>query len=223
MNMANDRRLSFMSGYIFNKQHVVNMLNIRGACRNLMGMSPSEKKLYLRMYTRKFHQYSFELDMFYSYFNKINTILYHASDFISVCYNKKLQRLFVPKCYYERSSKFFLKTLKFIGEWDAIDKVHFSEFSNEFGRKLYEYQKDPAHLVATSFKTGEIDWPMPDTYFKSIDPTVRGFSFLFPNNTEIISYNLGPIGDLINIESTQEEVYNVLSSEVFFVSQRKRN
>ena len=160
--------------------------------------------------------------MFYSYFNKINNALYRASDFIIVCYNKKIQRLFVPKFYHERSSKNNSKTLKFIGEWDAIDKVNFSEFPNEFGRKVYEYQKDPAHLIITSFKTGEIDWPMPDTYFKSIDPTVMVFSFLFPINTEIISYNLAPIGDLINIESRQEEVYNVLSSEVFF-SWRKRS
>ena len=46
-NMANDRRLSFMSGYIFNKQHVVNMLNIRGASKNIMSMSSSKKKNYI--------------------------------------------------------------------------------------------------------------------------------------------------------------------------------
>lgn len=42
---------------------------------------------------------------------------------------------------------------------------------------------------------------MPDTYFKSIGPTIRGFSFLFPNNHKTVSDNLTPIGDLIKIES----------------------
>lgn len=72
-----------------------------------MSMTPSNKKLYLRLYTQKFHQYSFEFYMFYSYFNKINTVSYHTSDFIIACYNKKIQRLFVPKFYHERSSKIF--------------------------------------------------------------------------------------------------------------------
>ena len=57
---------------------------------------------------------------------------------------------------------------------------------------------------------------MRDTYFKRIGPTVRGFSFLFPNNTEIVSYNLAPIDDLINIESGEEEIYIALSSGIFF-------
>lgn len=63
---------------------------------------------------------------------------------------------------------------------------------------------------------------MPDTYFKSIGPTVRGFSFLFPNNNKTISDILAPINGLINIESDTEETYNVLIPEVFF-SWRKRN
>ena len=105
-----------MSGYIFNKKNIVNMLNMGGASRNLMSTSPSEKFFYLRMYTRKLHQYSFESDMFYSYFNKINTVLYHVSDFIIDYCNKRIQRLFVQKFYHERSSKNFLKKLKFIGE-----------------------------------------------------------------------------------------------------------
>ena len=72
-------------------------------------------------------------------------------------------------------------------------------------------------------ETSDVDWPLPDTYFKSIGPVVRGFSFLFPNNNKIVGNNLTPIGDLINTESGIEEVYNVLTPEVFFPEKKKRN
>ena len=210
-----------MIGYIYYKNHIVNMLNIRGASRNLAIMSLHEKNTFLRLLTKYFHQNSTENDDFYSYFNKDNTVLYHALMSVMVYYNRKIQRLFVPKFYHERKSKNFLKTLKFIGEWDIIDKIGFSEFPNEFGRKLYEYQKDPAHDRATSLQTSDVDWPMPDTYFKSIGPTLRGFSFLFPNNKKTISDNLAPINELINLESGTEEIYNVLSPEIFIPRKKK--
>ena len=85
-----------------------------------------------------------------------------------------------------------------------MDRVGFSEFPNEFGRKLYEYQKDPVHDKNNYLKTADVDCPMPDIYFKSIGPTVRGFSFLFPNSNKTISDILAPINDLINIESGTE-------------------
>lgn len=61
---------------------------------------------------------------------------------------------------------------------------------------------------------------MPDTYFKSIGPTVRGFSFLFPNNNKTISDILAPINGLINIESDTEETYNVLIPEEKEISEK---
>ena len=133
------------------------MLNITGASRNLVIMSPTEKNSYLRVYSTYFHQNSSELDMFYCRLNKTHAVLWYAIDNTLICYNNKIQRLFVPKFYHEERSKNFLKTLKFIGEWGTTDKVNFSEFPNEFGRKLYEYQKDPAHLRATSLTTKEVD------------------------------------------------------------------
>ena len=93
------------------------MLNICGASRNLAIMNPHD---------------------FYSYFNKDNAVLYHALNRVMVYYNRKIQRLFIPKFYHERKSKNFLKTLKFIREWDIMDKIGFSEFPNEFSRKLYK-------------------------------------------------------------------------------------
>ena len=56
MDMANNKRLSYMIGYIYYKNHIVNMLNIRGASRNLAIMSPHEKNTFLRLLTKYFHQ-----------------------------------------------------------------------------------------------------------------------------------------------------------------------
>ena len=78
------------------------------------------------MYAQYFHRSSCEFDMFYSYFNKINTVLWYSSDNITVYYNKKIQRLFVKKFYHERRCKIVLKTLKFIGVYDTIDREGFS-------------------------------------------------------------------------------------------------
>ena len=221
MDMANNKRLSYMIGYIYYKNHIVNMLNIRGTSRNLAVMTSHEKNTFLRVLTKYFHQLSSEENIFYSYFNKDKTVLYHALNDIMVYYNRQIQRLFVLKFYHERKSKNFLKTLKFIGEWDKIDKVGFSEFPNEFDRKLREYQKDPNHDRTISLKTSAVNWPMPDTYFKSIGPTLRGFSFLFANNNKISSDNLAPINELINLESGTEEIYNVLSPEIFFPEEKE--
>ena len=173
------------------------------------------------MLTKYFHQLSSEKNAFYSYFNKDNTVLYHALNDIMVYYNRQIQRLFVPKFYHERKSKNFLKTLKFIREWYKIDKIGFSEFPNEFSRKLYEYQKDPNCDITISLKTSDVDWPMPDSYFKSIGPTLGGFSFLFPNSNKILSDNLAPINELVNLESGTEEIYNVLSLEIFFPQEKE--
>ena len=64
-------------------------------------------------------------------------------------HNKKIEGLFVPKFYHEKRSQNFLKTLNYIGERDSIDDKGYSEFPDEFGIKLYEYQKDPAHNKTT--------------------------------------------------------------------------
>ena len=44
MDMENNKGLSYMVGYIYYKNHIVNMLNMSGASRNLAVMTPHEKK-----------------------------------------------------------------------------------------------------------------------------------------------------------------------------------
>ena len=48
MDMENNKGLSYIVGYIYYKNHIVNMLNIRGASRNLAVMTPHGKKKYFQ-------------------------------------------------------------------------------------------------------------------------------------------------------------------------------
>ena len=81
---------------------------------------------------------------------------------------------FLPIFYHGKRDKNFLKVLKFIEEREIIDKVNLSEFPAEVGKKLYEYQRNPAHNRNTSLKTSDIDCLMPDTYFYTL------LQFFFP-------------------------------------------
>ena len=89
MDMADKNRKSFMVGYIYEKLHVVNMLNITGTSKNLAIMTPHDKNIYLRRYSEYFHRTSSKPDVFYSCFNKTHVVIWHASDTIVVYYNKK--------------------------------------------------------------------------------------------------------------------------------------
>ena len=61
---------------------------------------------------------------------------------------------------------------------------------------------------------------MPDTYFRTIGATVRGFSFLFPNASDKLKENFVPTTNLLNIESGTEETANVLTQNDFFPEQK---
>ena len=51
MDITGAARRSFMMSYMEQELYVLNMLNLRGASRNLAAMSPTEKNLYLRNYS----------------------------------------------------------------------------------------------------------------------------------------------------------------------------
>lgn len=55
-------------------------------------------------------------------FNKPPTVLFHAFESMLIYYPRKIERLFVPKFFHDRSDKNFLKSLKFVGEYDKIDR-----------------------------------------------------------------------------------------------------
>ena len=75
-----------------------------------------------------------------------------------------------------------MKNLNFVGEIDKIDQNDFTEVE-KFGRKLYEYNKDPSNLKKINLNSN-LHWPMPKAYYKSIGATVEGFSFTFPNSKQ---------------------------------------
>ena len=78
MDITGLARRSYMMGYMEQELHVLTMLKIRGASRNLAIMSPTEKNLYLRNYSQYVHRSTDELNVFYSKFNKTDVVLFHA-------------------------------------------------------------------------------------------------------------------------------------------------
>ena len=87
-----------------------------------------------------------------------------------VVFPKRIGKLFVPNFYHNRKHNNFFKNLKFVEEMDKIDQDDFTEVE-EFGRKLYEYNKDPSNLKIFTLNSN-LDWPMPKIYHKSIGVTV---------------------------------------------------
>ena len=166
------------------------------------------------------HRSTDNLDAFYSNFNKIRTVLFHAFESRLVYFDHKIKRLFETKFYHDRNNKSFLKNLQYIGEYDKIDKKYFSEFADLLGRKLYKYRKLAGDLKTISLLISDQDWSMPDTYFRTIGATVRGFSFLFPNASDKFKENFVPTTNFLNIESRTEKTANVLTQNNFFLNKK---
>ena len=75
-------------------------------------------------------------------------------------------------------------------------------------------------LKTISIKTSDNVSPLPDTYFKSIGCTVRGFSFLFPNASGKLKESFVRITSLLNIEAGTEETANALIKNDCFPEQK---
>ena len=105
--------------------------------------------------------------------------------------------------------------------WDKIDKKGFSEFPDELGRKLSEYQKTSSDPRTISVLTADNDWLMPDTHYRTIGATVRGFSFLFPNASKTLKDNFISSNNLLNTENGTEETANVLALADFFPEEKE--
>ena len=142
MDMANTRRLSFSLGFFYEEKHFLDYYKTTDSKSKSLQYLPSKEKLhFLRYYLQKTHLKSYEFDMFYSLQNKANTVLFHELENMLIYYPRKIQRLYVPKFFHDRKKTNFLKELNFVGVYDKIDRVGFSEFPDVFGRKLYEYRK----------------------------------------------------------------------------------
>ena len=211
-------RYFYLMGYLEDTRVMESMLGITGLSYDFSSMSISEKNGYLRRYARYTHRSRPDdslYDLFYSAYNKSYTVLPHLLETVAVRYTSRIHRLFVPKFYHDRNESNFLKGLKYVGEKDTIDEKYFSVIK-EFGRKLYEYNKDPKNTSNIAIQTKSLDWAFPEKYYKSIGYTVHGFTFAFPKMKTSISDIINPKNDLINVENGLEEVVNGLSTEIFF-------
>ena len=150
---------------------------------------------------------------------KPDTVLFHILDSVLAFYGGKFY-VYLYLSFTTIKTVSFLNKLEYVGEFDTVNKVGFAEYPTVLGRKLYEYRKQASGLKTISMKTSNNDWPFPDTYFKSIGHTVRGFSFLFPNASDKLKENLLPSKNLLNIESGSEETFNVLTQTIFSPSQK---
>ena len=104
--------------------------------------------------------------------------------------------------------------MKFKGEKKEIDEIGFS-VEKLLGRKLYEYASEENYFIIP-LNRNNLDWPFPDKFCSFIGFTVHGFSFTFKNAANNLSRILNPSNDLINAESSLEEVENTLIDEPFY-------
>ena len=64
MGMANTRRLSFSLGFLYEEKHVPDYFKITDSeSKNVQYLPAVDKLKFLRYYSQKTHQYSYEFDM----------------------------------------------------------------------------------------------------------------------------------------------------------------
>ena len=191
--------------------HVENMLNIKRSSRNLAAMGITEKNNFFRQFSW-YHQRNQGAEYnFYSLRTWSWTVLLLALSTQIVLFSSKIERVFVPKFYHEKRARNFRKHLVYVGK-HGPDKTRCQY--REVGRKYYEYKKS-TDVSSKSVLATDSDWPFPETCYKSIGSTVRGFDF-FPKliwfskkfNPTIIEFN--------NIESGTGETSTVPTQYSFY-------
>ena len=118
----------------------------------------------------------------------------------------------VPKFYHDKRDTNFLKFLSYVGEYGP-DSSRCK--LPQIGRKLWEYKKTATSLTRRIQST-DLDWPFPETYFKNIGLTVRGFDFFYPNLSTSLKNFFQPSQNLLNIESGTEEASTVPKQYSFY-------
>ena len=91
-----------------------------------------------------------------------------------IFFNNKVRPVFVPKFFHNKRAENFLNYVEYVGEYGS-DNVR-CEYSKA-ERKYYEYKKSTSGSSVKSLLITDSDWPFPETYYKSIGSTVRGFVF----------------------------------------------
>ena len=159
----------------------------------------------LALYNRRF-------DDLYSLYFRPFTILLKDSNFLTEKFNNRIQKLFVPKFYYDRRQTNFLKDMHFVGKYPNINKYNFCRFK-AFGRQLYEYRVTNQSIQ--EFTPQQIESFFPNKYLEDFSYSVEGFSFIV-NGTNKIKEKLNPSSNLIDFETNTESEQNTLSDEIFY-------
>ena len=68
-------------------------------------------------------------------------------------------------------------------------------------------------------QTKDVDWPFPDTYFKSKGLSVRGFQFLLLKLSNLLKSFFQPSANLINTQTGTEEISTVPAQYSFYPEQ----
>ena len=133
-----------------------------------------------------------------------------------IFYQSRAGRLFVLKFYHDRASINFSKHLTYLGEIKPENSS--SEFRHPgIGRKYYSYKE--TNFSRHTFLSEDIDWPFPDTYFKSIGLPVREFQFLSQNLSNFLKIFFKPSANLINTESQTAEISTARTQHSFYPEQ----
>ena len=122
MDMANTRRLSFSLGYFYEEKHVLDFYKITDSKSKSLQYLPAKEKLqFLSYYSQRTRLKSCEFDIFYSLYDKANTVLFHSLENMLIYYPCKIHLQFVPKFFHDRNKTNFLKELNFVGVYDKIN------------------------------------------------------------------------------------------------------
>ena len=167
----------------------------------------------------------FNSNWFFSLFSNAIVILIYQDNLDNKQYvyffKHRIERLFVPKLFYDRRDKNFLKHLTFVKKYPPRSKI-LTELT--IGRVQYEFSSSKVNLNANQQLKQEDNnhFPFPEKYYKNIGFTIHGFPFKFNNalvdNSKSI---LNPSDDLINDgeNNNTELVDNNLTSHLFFEKQ----
>ena len=131
---------------------------------------------------------------------------------------RRLACLLVPRYYHDRRNTGFMKNLNYQGKVFSKEIEHINKSLSELDRVLYIY-------VSTSLRTFvlsecEINWNFPDKYSKTLGLSVRGFSFIFPDVSDLLKTLFEPSQDFINKETGTEKISSVPTQYSFFPQQK---
>ena len=143
-------------GFMWADSIVKSALNIAGTEKNLSTMTVFKKSVYPRNYSKEVHKTN-RGDVFYCNYNKPDTILFQALTPKFLFYRGEIERLFVSKFYHNRNTDNFLKELQFLGEFDTVGKIGFSENPTTFSLKICEYRTKTVATSNTFIQTKDDD------------------------------------------------------------------